>query len=72
MENLFRNFGGNVKQNRSAECPVEVTLHEAYQGGTRLIDLSDGRRLEVKIPPASTTAPGSTSLPARAARAAFT
>ncbi|MBM4464824.1 MAG: J domain-containing protein [Chloroflexi bacterium] len=30
--------------------PVEITLEEAYQGATRMIQ-KDGRRLEVKIPP---------------------
>lgn len=49
FQSIFRNFGGG--QSRTAEYPVDVTLHEALQGTTRLMDLSDGRRLEVKIPP---------------------
>ncbi len=36
------------------ESPIEVTLAEAYQGGTRIIELTEAdgstRRLEVKIP----------------------
>ena len=30
--------------------PVEITLEEADHGTTRLVNLPDGRRLEVKIP----------------------
>jgi DnaJ-class molecular chaperone len=51
FQTIFRNFGANANQSRTAEYPVDVSLHEAYQGTTRLMDLSDGRRLEVKIPP---------------------
>ena len=35
---------------RPADVPVEVTLEEADRGTTRLVNLPDGRRLEVKIP----------------------
>ncbi len=35
---------------RPADVPVEVTLEEADQGTARLVNLPDGRRLEVKIP----------------------
>jgi curved DNA-binding protein len=35
---------------RDLEQPITITLQEAYQGTTRLIQL-DGRRLEVSIPP---------------------
>lgn len=35
---------------RPAEVPVEVTLEEVDHGATRLVNLPDGRRLEVKIP----------------------
>ncbi len=35
---------------RPADVPVEVTLEEADQGTTRLVNLPNGRRLEVKIP----------------------
>jgi curved DNA-binding protein len=32
---------------------VEITLYEAYHGTTRILQTSDNRRLEVKIPPGS-------------------
>ena len=51
FENLFRNLGQDLRQPATADVPVEVTLEEAYEGTTRLIDLAGGRRLEVKIPP---------------------
>jgi DnaJ-class molecular chaperone len=51
FETLFRNLGQEVRQPSSSEYPVEITLEEAFQGTTRLIELSGGRRLEVKIPP---------------------
>lgn len=35
---------------RPADVPVEITLEEADHGTTRLVNLPDGRRLEVKIP----------------------
>ena len=35
---------------RPADVPVEITLEEADHGATRLVNLPDGRRLEVKIP----------------------
>ncbi len=38
------------RKGRNYEQPVEVTLREAYEGTTRLLQLDD-RRLEVKIPP---------------------
>lgn len=36
---------------RDVEAPVEITLEEAYSGTTRLVTLSDGRRIEASIPP---------------------
>jgi len=51
FENLFRNLGQDLRQSSSAEYPVDITLEEAYLGTTRLMELSGGRRLEVKIPP---------------------
>jgi curved DNA-binding protein len=51
FEHLFRNLGQEVRQPATAEYPVEVTLEEAAEGTTRLMELSGGRRLEVKIPP---------------------
>lgn len=35
---------------RPADVPVEITLNEADHGTTRLVNLPDGRQLEVKIP----------------------
>ena len=51
FENLFRNLGQDLRQPATAEYPVEVTLEEAAEGSTRLMELSGGRRLEVKVPP---------------------
>ena len=34
-----------------AEFKVEITLEEAFKGGARRLQMQDGRRLEVKIPP---------------------
>ena len=54
---LFNMPGGDFSPERRgrprppAEYPAEVTLAEAAEGATRRIDLPDGRRLEVKIPP---------------------
>jgi curved DNA-binding protein len=47
---------GGSRQGRDAEQSVEVTLEEAFQGTTRVLELSDDRggrprRIEVKIPP---------------------
>lgn len=50
FEHLFRNLGQDLRQPATAEYPVEVTLEEAAEGTTRLMELSGGRRLEVKIP----------------------
>ncbi len=35
---------------RPADLPVEITLEEADRGATRLVNLPDGRRLEVRMP----------------------
>lgn len=43
-------FGGRGRPRPPAEYPAEVTLSEAASGATRLINLPDGRHLEVKIP----------------------
>ena len=47
------NLGDNIGERfraRPADVPVEVTLEEVDHGATRLVNLPDGRRLEVKIP----------------------
>ena len=41
---------GERFRSRPADAPVEITLEEADHGTTRLVNLPDGRRLEVKIP----------------------
>ncbi len=48
----FMNMGGMGERMRRppAEVAAEVTLEEADAGTTRLVNLPDGRRLEVKIP----------------------
>ncbi len=53
-------FGGTgaaqarPRQGQDYTQPVEITLEEAFQGTTRVIQ-KDGRRLEVKIPPGART-----------------
>ncbi len=53
FQDLIFNPGRSPRQPRArpVEQPVEVTLEEAFNGATRLLELADGRRLEVKIPP---------------------
>ena len=51
FENLFRNLGQDLRQPTSMEYPVDISLEEAFLGSTRLMELSGGRRLEIKIPP---------------------
>ena len=51
FDQFFGGMGGQDFQPRPAEYPVEVTLEEAFSGAARRLQLQDGRRLEVKIPP---------------------
>lgn len=55
FERLFTNRGQRQTRSRRpvppVEQPVEVTLEEAFNGTTRVLELLYGRRLEVKIPP---------------------
>ncbi len=48
--NIGEQFRGERVRSRPADVPVEITLEEADHGTTRLVNLPDGRRLEVKIP----------------------
>jgi len=50
-------FGGNAyaRAGRDYTQDVEVSLYEAYHGAVRILQTSDNRRLEVKIPPGSKT-----------------
>jgi DnaJ-class molecular chaperone len=53
FDHIFGGMGGigtDFGRSAASEVPVEVTLEEAFEGATRLIDLPGGRRLEVKIP----------------------
>ena len=52
LDRLFNNMGSERSTHRqpAAEYPVEITLAEAAEGATRMVNLPDGRRLEVKIP----------------------
>lgn len=43
-----------ARRGRDFEQPVEVTLEEAFSGGTRLLRREDGSTVEVKIPPGVT------------------
>ena len=59
FDDLFRGFGGRAgrpqpRKGRDIEFPLEVTLEEAYRGTTRTLNMADGKRLEVKIPPGVT------------------
>ena len=50
FDDLLRNLRNNPQQTPSQELSAEVSLEEAFGGTKRLLDLPDGRRLEVKIP----------------------
>lgn len=50
FDGLFGDLGRQANRPPPAEYAVEVTLEEAYKGTARLLTLSSGRRLEVKIP----------------------
>ncbi len=59
METVQQGRGaGGTRQARSArpsyEQRVTISLQEAFQGGSRLLDI-DGRRIEVKVPPGAQT-----------------
>lgn len=50
MAGGFAGFGERFRP-RPADIPVDITLEEADHGTTRQVNLPDGRRLEVSIPP---------------------
>jgi curved DNA-binding protein len=53
FQSIFGGMGAPQARPRRGQDytqPVEITLEEAFQGATRMIQ-KDGRRLEVKIPP---------------------
>jgi curved DNA-binding protein len=56
FDDILRGFGGRAgrpqpRKGRDIEFPLEVSLEEAYSGTTRTLNMADGKRLEVKIPP---------------------
>ena len=51
FESLFGNPGRDLRRPAPAEYSVAISLEEAFQGTTRVLELQGGRRLEVKIPP---------------------
>jgi len=44
-----------ARDGRNLEQPVEISLEEAYHGCSRIMEMGDGRRLEVTIPPGVAT-----------------
>jgi curved DNA-binding protein len=53
FQNIFGGMGApqtSPRRGQDYTQPVEITLEEAFQGTTRMLQ-KDGRRLEVKIPP---------------------
>ena len=51
FDQLFSHRGADrASRQPAAEYPSEITLAEAAEGATRMVNLPDGRRLEVKIP----------------------
>lgn len=51
FDQYFGGMGGYDFRPPPAEYPVEITLEEAFNGAERRLQMQDGRRLEVKIPP---------------------
>ena len=51
FDQLFRNISQEIRRPASTDHPVTLTLEEAFQGAARVMELTGGRRIEVKIPP---------------------
>lgn len=51
FEGLFANLGQDLRRPPPVEYSAAISLEEAFQGTTRVLELPQGRRLEVKIPP---------------------
>ena len=51
FDQFFGGRGGFDVRPPPAEFPVKITLEEAFKGAARRLQMQDGRRLEVKIPP---------------------
>ena len=53
LSDLLGGLGGfreHARRRPAVDVPVSISLEEADQGTARLMDLPDGRRLEVRIP----------------------
>ena len=51
LDGIFRNLRNHTRPAPPpTEYSAEVSLEEAFRGATRLVELADGRRLEVKVP----------------------
>ncbi|MCJ7660882.1 MAG: J domain-containing protein [Anaerolineales bacterium] len=46
-----RAYQPRPRRGRDSEHPIQVTLSEAFHGGTRSLQFDDGRVIEAKIPP---------------------
>ena len=51
FDQFFGGRGGFEVRPPPAEYQVQITLEEAFKGAARRLQMQDGRRLEVKIPP---------------------
>ena len=51
FDRLFSNLGQDQRRTAPTEYSVAISLEEAFQGTTRVLELARGRRLEVKISP---------------------
>lgn len=50
FDRLFGNLGQGLRRSAPSEYSVAISLEEAFQGTTRVLQMAGGRRLEVKIP----------------------
>lgn len=55
FEAIFGSPGSYARTGRDYTQDAEISLYEAYHGTTRILQTSNNRRLEVKIPPGSKT-----------------
>jgi len=46
-----RPFAGQTRSRLPIEQSIQITLEEAFQGSTRMLQWSDGRQIEARIPP---------------------
>ena len=51
FEDLFANLGQDLRRPAPVEYAAAISLEEAFSGTPRVLELPQGRRLEVKIPP---------------------